>query len=83
MKGLFRTRKALLKVINDLEDENKKLKEKNEFLTDDNVKLLNNARELRATIRGLENLLENYNEKEVEVLENKPKRRGRPKKEAN
>lgn len=80
MKGLFKTRKALLKVINSLEDENKELKEKNQFLTDDNVKLLENARELRAKIRGLENILESYVEKEE--VKTAPKRRGRPKKES-
>lgn len=76
-RRLIETLKA---AINDLEDENKELKQKNEILNKDNVILLDNARELRAKIKGLENILETYAEKEV--LENKPKRRGRPKKEA-
>ena len=78
--NIFKTKKALLQVINSLEDENKELKEKNDFLTDDNVKLLDNARELRAKINGLEKILESFAEKEMQ--ENKPKKRGRPKKEA-
>ena len=77
---LFKTNKILRKIINELEDENKELKEKNAFLTDDNVKLLENARELRAKIRGLESILESYVEKETSTTE--PKRRGRPKKES-
>jgi len=58
----------------------KELNNRNDFLSADNVKLLENARELRAKIRGLENILEHY--AETERLENKPKRRGRPKKES-
>lgn len=75
---LFKTNKILRKIINELEDENKDLKTKNEMLTKDNIMLLENASELRAKINGLENILESYAEKEL-----KPKRRGRPKKEAN
>lgn len=78
---LLNVNKELKKKINDLENENNKLKADNQSSKGDNLVLLDNAKELRAKINGLENILESYAEKEVE--KNQPKRRGRPKKEAN
>ena len=70
---------SLKSVINSLEDENKELKTKNEYLEKDNLILLQNSSELRKKVRAYEFLLE----AEIERQKKESKKRGRkPKKEA-
>ncbi len=70
---------SLKSVINDLEDENKELRTKNEYLEKDNLILLQNSSELRKKVRAYEFLLE----AEIERQKKESKKRGRkPKKEA-
>lgn len=68
---------SLKSVINSLEDENKELKSKNEYLEKDNLLLLENSSELRKKVRAYEFLLE----AEIERQKTEPKKKGRPKKE--
>ena len=70
---------SLKSVINDLENENKKLKTKNEYLEKDNLILLENSRELRKKVNAYEFLLEAETEKQRKAKE--PKKRGRKAKE--
>lgn len=70
---------SLKLVINSLEDENKELKSKNEYLEKDNLILLENSRELRKKVRAYEFLLEAEAEKQRKAKE--PKKRGRKTKE--
>lgn len=70
---------SLKSVINSLEDENKKLKTKNECLEKDGLTLFENLRELRKKIRAYEFLLEAEAEKQRKAKE--PKKRGRKAKE--
>lgn len=70
---------SLKSVINSLEDENKELKSKNEYLEKDNLILLENSRELRKKIEAYEFLLEAEAEKQRKAKE--PKKRGRKTKE--
>lgn len=70
---------SLRSVINDLEDENKELKTKNEYLEKNNLILIENSSELRKKVRAYEFLLE----AEIERQKKEPKKRCRkPKKEA-
>ena len=68
---------SLRSVINSLEDENKELKTKNEYLEKDNLILLQNSSELRKKVRAYEFLLE----AEIERQKKEPKKRGRKPKE--
>ena len=70
---------SLKSVINDLENENKKLKTKNECLEKDNLILLENSRELRKKVNAYEFLLEA--EAEKQRISKEPKKRGRKAKE--
>lgn len=70
---------SLRSVINDLENENKKLKTKNECLEKDNLILLENSRELRKRIEAYGFLLEA--EAEKQRIAKEPKKRGRKAKE--
>lgn len=70
---------SLKSVINSLEDENKELKTKNEYLEKDNLILLENSRELRKKVNAYEFLLEAEAEKQRKAKE--PKKRGRKAKE--
>ena len=64
---------SLKSVINDLEDENKELRTKNEYLEKDNLILIENSSELRKKVRAYEFLLET----EIERQKKEPKKRGR------
>lgn len=77
---LLKTNGNLRKVINELEEENTKLKEKLENAEHNNLILLENSREYREKIKDLENNIEVL--RNTYMKEEKPKR-GRPKKEAN
>lgn len=70
---------SLKSVINSLEDENKELKSKNEYLEKDNLILLETSSELRKKIKAYEFLLEAEAEKQRKAKE--PKKRGRKTKE--
>lgn len=70
---------SLKSVINSLENENKELKTKNEYLEKDNLILLENSKELRKKVRAYEFLLEAETEKQRKAKE--PKKRGRKTKE--